>query len=61
VNARAGVLMVFKLDHRLILLEPFKMMHKAIFARSPVFMGRNALTLMSSRPMRQCSMDDTVL
>jgi hypothetical protein len=27
----AGVLVVFELDHRVILLEPFKMMHKGIF------------------------------
>jgi hypothetical protein len=26
-----GVLVVFELDHRVILLEPFQMMHKGIF------------------------------
>ena len=31
-NAQIGVLVVFELDHRLILLEPFKMMHKGNFA-----------------------------
>jgi hypothetical protein len=41
---------VFELDHRVILLEPFKMMHKGIFARS------TAITLMSLRVMRQCNM-----
>jgi hypothetical protein len=32
-----GVLVVFELDHRLILLEPFHIMHKGNFARSPSF------------------------
>jgi hypothetical protein len=33
----AGVLVVFELDHGVTLLEAFKMMHKGIFAGSPVF------------------------
>jgi hypothetical protein len=28
---------VFELDHRLILLEPFQSRHKGNFARSPAF------------------------
>jgi hypothetical protein len=31
------VLVVFELDHRLILLEPFNTPHKGNFARSPAF------------------------
>jgi hypothetical protein len=31
--------MVFELDHRVILLEPFKMMHKAKFAGQAIFNG----------------------
>jgi hypothetical protein len=38
-NAQVGVLVVFKLHHQLIVLKPFKMMHKGNFARSPGFMG----------------------
>jgi hypothetical protein len=30
-----GVLVVFELDHRLALLEPFNALHKGNFARSP--------------------------
>jgi hypothetical protein len=44
----AGVLVVFELAHRAILLEPFKMIHKGIFARAPAFIGRSAITLASS-------------
>jgi hypothetical protein len=40
-----GVLVVFELDHRVILLEPFKMMHKGNFARSSVFTGSIAAVL----------------
>jgi hypothetical protein len=43
-----GVLVVFELDHRVILLKPFKMIHKGIFAKSPVFVPGNAIPLMSS-------------
>jgi hypothetical protein len=32
-----GVLVVFELDHRVILLEPFKTLHKGNFARSSAF------------------------
>jgi hypothetical protein len=39
VGRSTGVLMVFEWDHRLILLEPFQMMHKGNFARSAVFMA----------------------
>src|ERR1700675_4933656 len=52
----SSVLVVFELHHRLILLEPFKTLHKGNFARSPVFNRMTTLTLMSSRLMRQCSM-----
>jgi hypothetical protein len=52
----SSVLVVFELDHRLILLEPFKTLHKGNFARSPAFNCMTALTLTSSRVMRQCSM-----
>jgi hypothetical protein len=47
---------VFELDHRVILLEPFKTLHKGNFARSPAFNRMTDPTLMSSRVMRQCSM-----
>jgi hypothetical protein len=33
----ASVLVVFELDHRFILLEPFKTAHKALFVSSPAF------------------------
>src|SRR6185295_12232791 len=32
-----SVLVVFELDHRVILLEPFQTRHKGNFARSPAF------------------------
>jgi hypothetical protein len=36
-----GVLVVFELDHRLILLKTFRTIHKGIFAQSPAFMAHN--------------------
>jgi hypothetical protein len=39
VERSRGVLVVFELDHRVTLLEPFNMMHKAIFADSPFTIG----------------------
>jgi hypothetical protein len=47
VGRSIGVLVVFEWDHRLILLEPFHMMHKGNFARSAVFMADNTAALMS--------------
>jgi hypothetical protein len=35
----ASVLVVFELDHRLILLEPFKTLHKGNFVSSPAFVS----------------------
>jgi hypothetical protein len=49
-NAWIGVLVVFELDHGVILLEPFRMMHKANFARYQVFTGSMMATLTPSRP-----------
>jgi hypothetical protein len=40
-----SVLVVFELDHRLILLEPFQARHKGKFARSPAFNCMVARTL----------------
>jgi hypothetical protein len=40
-----GVLAVFELDHRLMLLEPFKTWHKGNFAQSPAFNCMAACTL----------------
>ena len=39
-----SVLVVFELDHRLILLEPFQTRHKGNFARSPAFNCMEART-----------------
>ena len=38
----ASVLVVFELDHRLILLEPFQSLHKGKFVSSPAFDGRDS-------------------
>ena len=43
-NAQSSVLVVFELDHRVILLEPFQTRHKGNFARSPAFNCMDART-----------------
>jgi hypothetical protein len=49
-DAQAGALLVFELDHGFILLRPFKIAHKGIFARSPAIKGIGTMTLMSIAP-----------
>src|SRR5438067_1100808 len=54
-----GVLAVFELDHRVILLEPFKTPHKGNFARSPAFNAWRTSALMLMKIMWRCSISRT--
>src|SRR6185436_9966261 len=54
-----GVLVVFELDHRVVLLEPFNTPHKGKFARSPAFNAWRAFALMLVKVMWRCNISGT--
>src|SRR6476659_7500206 len=54
-----GVLVVFELDHRVVLLEPFNTPHKGKFARSPAFNAWRAFALMLVKVMWRCNIGGT--
>jgi hypothetical protein len=49
------VLLVFKLDHGLVLLEPFKITHKGKFVSSTAFDGAAPKINVTAPFMRHCS------